>query len=75
MIKEYHNNLVNIKATCMKHISIESSWWDEFNRAKIIEIQSQDSAIISKMSKSLNNDSTVNIDDINMIYYHLTHLN
>lgn len=51
----------------MKHILLESSWWDKSNHAKIIEIQSADPIIISKIPISLNNDSTVNIDAITMI--------
>ena len=62
-----YNNFANIKAIDMKHISLESSWWDKSNRAKIIEIQVQDPEIISKISKYLNNVSTVNIDITNII--------
>jgi hypothetical protein len=51
----------------MKYTSIKSFWWEESNCVKINEIQLLDSTIISKMSKSLNNDSTANIDCIDMI--------
>ena len=51
----------------MKHISIESSWWDESNHANIIGFWPLDSKIISMMSKTFNNDNTVNINAIDTI--------
>ena len=52
----------------MKHIPLDSSWWDESNGGKIIEIGSLDHAPTPIIIKCLWHRNSVNIDARDMKY-------
>ena len=63
----WRRNSVNIDAREMKRIPLDSSWWDESNSGKIIEIGSLDRAPIPIIIKYLWRRNSINIDAREMI--------